>query len=93
MLTISLSDEEAALVRAQIESGEYASPHEVIHAALELQEAYRRSQQLNQELQTAVDQYERGEFVEFSREWFEGVKQLAHEDFLAERPVKDIVKP
>ena len=93
MPTIVLTDEEFELAQAKVESGQFADIHEVIHAALELQEEHERYLRLEAELQRAIDQDARGEGTPFSHEWFEKVKQEAYQDFLAGKPVKDFVKP
>lgn len=93
MPAITLTEKEFKLVQSKVESGRYADAHEVVQAALELQDEHERYLRLRDELQKAIDQDARGEGTPYSREWFEKVKEEAHQDFLAGKPVKDFVKP
>jgi len=82
-MTIFLSDETERLLKAKLQSGEYRSADEVVHAALEaLNELESRS--LDKETLDAIDrsedQIERGEV----HDW-KDVRSEVREQFLGER--------
>ncbi len=63
--SLSLGPHWEAYIKAQVESGRYASASEVMREALRLQEAREaKLERLRAHLQEGVDQIERGEFIE-----------------------------
>jgi hypothetical protein len=46
---------------------------------------------LKAEIQIAREQHERGEGTPYSDEWFEQIKAEAHQDFLDNKQVSDVV--
>lgn len=70
---ISLTDRLEAWVREKVESGLYNNASEVIREALRTQMRLEQTREetleaLRAELQTGIDQADRGEFVELTRE-------------------------
>jgi Arc/MetJ-type ribon-helix-helix transcriptional regulator len=70
------------LVAAELAAGKYNSPHDALIAGMRLLREKRKAyEQLKTEVQHAVDQADRGEYLEFDREglrqFFEDLKQRA----------------
>jgi Arc/MetJ-type ribon-helix-helix transcriptional regulator len=70
------------LVAAAMKEGGYASPADAMLAGMRLlREKRKEYEQLKADIQHAIDQADRGEYIEFDREglreFFEGLKQRA----------------
>lgn len=69
-------------VREQVESGRYESPEEVVHAGIVLlQERERQRDRLRADIDTAIEQIENGDHVEYDsdslRDFFDELKKAA----------------
>jgi putative addiction module CopG family antidote len=77
-MTVTLPVDIASFVQYQVESGAFQSTEEVLRAAVQSLEADRQRQEhrLRQMLQEAVDQIDRGEFIEVDEAFDEVETQL-----------------
>jgi antitoxin ParD1/3/4 len=88
-----LSPEHEALVERILAMGQYQDADEVITAALLLlEERDRRLRWLRAELQKGIDQFERGEFIEYTPELFEQIAREVEENIRQGKPVRDAVE-
>ena len=83
-----------AMIRAKIDSGEYADASDVVSDALRLLEAHdRRIRALQADIAEGFAQVERGESVELTQERMDGIMERARENARTGKPVKDAVRP
>jgi antitoxin ParD1/3/4 len=76
--SLSLGPHWEAYIKAQVESGRYASASEVMREALRLQEARgAKLERLRAHLKEGYDQAKRGEFVEFGDEAIDEIIERA----------------
>jgi putative addiction module CopG family antidote len=78
-MNLSLTPELEALVRRQIEAGQYTSPDQVVREALQLLEERDRQRRLKAALAVGDEQYARGEVVPWTPELMDQLKQQAEE--------------
>lgn len=88
-----LSPEHEAIVDRILATGEYRDAGEVITAALRLlEERDRRLRWLRAEVQKGLDQFERGEFIEYTPALLEEIAREVEENILQGKPVRDAVE-
>jgi antitoxin ParD1/3/4 len=93
-MQVDLDPRVAGLIRQQVESGQYHNASEVVGEAMRLMlERDRRLQQLRAEVAIGVEQFERGEVVDFTLELLDELSREAEENARKGKPVKDAVKP
>ena len=81
-MSVTLAPEVEAKIRERVESGRYHDASEVVGDALRLLEERERSEHLNALLAVGLEQAKRGELVDFTPEWIEGLEQRVEERFL-----------
>ena len=90
-MNVSLTPELEAMIRQQVDSGRYNSASEVVREALRLLDEHQRVQHLRSLLAVGLEQAQRGELVEFTPEWIEGLDRRVEERFLrGEEPNPDV---
>ena len=93
-MSVTLSPHTEDLIRRLIERGPYADTEAVIKDALALlEEREEQRQRLRAELQSAVEQAERGELIDFTPERFAEIKRRALEIARQGMPIRDAVTP
>ena len=91
---VELDPQLEALIRRQVEAGDYRDAGEVIREAIRLMdERDRRVQQVRADFSIALAQMERGELIEFTPELVDRLSREAEENARIGKPVKDAVKP
>jgi antitoxin ParD1/3/4 len=80
-MNVSLTPELEAMIRQQVDSGRYNNASEVVREALRLLDEHQRVQHLRSLLAVGLEQAQRGELVEFTPEWIEGLDQRVDERF------------
>jgi antitoxin ParD1/3/4 len=78
-MNVSLTPELEAMIRQQVDSGRYSNASEVVRAALRLLDEHQRVQHLRSLLAVGLEDERRGNLVEFTPEWFEGLDQSVDE--------------
>ncbi len=78
-MNVSLSPELEALIRRQVETGQYNTPDQVMQEALQLLEERDRQRRLRAALAVGDEQYARGEVVPWTPELMEQLKWEAEE--------------
>jgi antitoxin ParD1/3/4 len=78
-MNVSLTPELEALVRRQVETGQYTGPDQVLREALQLLEERDRQRRLKAALAVGDEQYARGEVVPWTPELMDQLKQQAEE--------------
>ncbi len=93
-MQVYLDPKHEAMVRAKVESGEYADASDVVTDALQLMDAHdRRIQELRADVAEGFAQVERGESVELTPERMDSIMERARENARKGKPVKDAVRP
>ncbi len=93
-MQVHLDPKFEAMIRENVESGEYADASDVVTDALRLMEAHdRRAQELRAEVAEGFAQVERGESVELTPERMDLIMARARENARRGKPVKDAVRP
>ena len=93
-MSVTLDIETEARIRRFIETGAYPDADSVVRDALRLlKEQEQRREWLRDELQSAVQQAERGELIDFTPNRSEEMKQRAVESAQQGKPIRDAVKP
>ena len=80
-MNVSLTPELEAMIRQQVDSGRYSSASEVVREALRLLEEHERVQHLRSLLAVGLEDERRGDLVEFTPEWIEGLDRRVEERF------------
>ena len=81
-MSIRLTPEVEALIRQKVDSGHYASPDEVIQAAIRLlDERDQRLQHLRALLAVGSEQERRGELIDFTPELLDEIDREVEERF------------
>ena len=80
-MNVSLTPELEAMIRQQVESGRYNSASEVVREALRLLDEHQRVQHLRSLLAVGLEDERRGDLVEFTPEWIEGLDRRVEERF------------
>jgi antitoxin ParD1/3/4 len=78
-MNVSLTPELEAMIRQQVDSGRYSNASEVVRAALRLLDEHQRVQHLRSLLAVGLEDERRGNLVEFTPEWIEGLDQSVDE--------------
>jgi antitoxin ParD1/3/4 len=78
-MNVSLTPELEALVRRQVETGQYSGPDQVLREALQLLEERDRQRRLRAALAVGDEQYARGEVVPWTPELMDQLKQQVEE--------------
>jgi len=93
-MAIHISEKTQKQVDELLASGRYANSEEVVASAIKLLSSQERKLAwLKAELKIAQDQIDRGELIEFTREYADSLKQRAIENARSGKPVRDAVKP
>ena len=93
-MNVSLTPQLEAMIRAKVESGKYNNASEVVREALRLmQERETKRERMRAEIQIGLDQLERGETVEYTKDMMERLMKEAAENSRQCKPVRDVVKP
>jgi antitoxin ParD1/3/4 len=80
-MNVSLTPELEAMIRQQVESGRYNNASEVVREALRLLEEHEHMQHLRSLLAVGLEDERRGDLVEFTPEWIEGLDRRVEERF------------
>jgi antitoxin ParD1/3/4 len=78
-MTVTLSPELEELVRSKVASGRYSDAHAVLREALALLEEQEQLDRLRAALKIGEEQFERGEVIPYTPDFFESVKREARE--------------
>lgn len=78
-MTVTLSPQLEELIRSKVASGRYRDADEVIREALELLDEHEQAERLRAALAIGEEQFERGEYVEYTPDFFEQAKREARE--------------
>jgi antitoxin ParD1/3/4 len=78
-MNVSLTPELEAMIRQQVDSGRYNNASEVVREALRLLDEHQRVQHLRSLLAVGLEDERRGNLVEFTPEWIEGLDQSVDE--------------
>jgi antitoxin ParD1/3/4 len=81
VMNVSLTPQLEAMIRQRVESGRYNNASEVVREALRLLEEHERLQHLRSLLAVGLEDERRGELVEFTPEWIEGLDRRVEERF------------
>ncbi len=92
-LTVILSQQLEAVVREKVDSGRYADPNAVVEEALRLLDDRDRLERLRAEIALGLEDIERGEVVDFTRELWDQLIREAEEDERNGVPIDDAVLP
>jgi putative addiction module CopG family antidote len=92
-LTLTLSPELSALVKSKVASGRYSDSEAVLREALELLEEQEQLERLRAALAIGEEQFERGEYVEYTPTFMEGAKRRARENMEKGHKVSPDVLP
>jgi len=93
LVTIQLSPEAEALIRELIERGDYEDPETVVDEALSALLARDHYSHLKTAIAVGMEQYERGEMIPWTPDYFDRLKREAAELARSGKPIKDEVKP
>ena len=80
-MNVSLTPELEAMIRQQVDSGRYNNASEVVREALRLLDEHQRVQHLRSLLAVGLEDERRGDLVEFTPEWIEGLDRRVEERF------------
>lgn len=80
-MNVSLTPQLEAMILQRVESGRYTNASEVVREALRLLEEHERVQHLRSLLAVGLEDERRGELVEFTPEWIEGLDRRVEEQF------------
>lgn len=92
-MNIYLGEHFDTFVREQVATGRYANASEVVRDALRVLEDQVRLQSLKQLVAEGMEQYERGEFIDWTPDFMEQISKEADEDERLGLPIPDHVKP
>lgn len=92
-MNVSLTPQLEAMIRAKVKSGLYNNASEVVREALRIMEKEERLQRLRKEVQIGIDQFERGEWVEYTPQTVDRLRREAAEDSRLDKTISDVVKP
>lgn len=92
-MNVVLSPELEALVRRKVESGPYDDAAEVVREALHLLEERDRHDRLRAAIAVGEAEFARGEFVEWTPDFMDRLKEEAAEEDRQGLPIDDDVKP
>lgn len=80
-MNVSLTPQLEAMIRQQVESGRYNNASDVVGEGLRLLEEHERVQHLRSLLAVGLEDERRGDLVEFTPEWIEGLNRRVEERF------------
>jgi len=93
-MSVTLSPRTEDLIQRWIDIGAYPDANAVLRDALRLLEEQKQGRQwLRAESQSAVEQAERGELIDFTPERFAEIKRRALENAQQGMPIRDAVTP
>jgi antitoxin ParD1/3/4 len=92
-MNVSLTPELEALVRRQVETGQYTGPDQVMREALQLLEERDRQRRLKAALAVGDEQYGRGEVVPWTPDMLDQLIREADEEDRQGLPISDDVQP
>jgi putative addiction module CopG family antidote len=92
-MSIQLSPETAARIQELVERGDYDDPEAVIDEALRVLMERDQYARLKAAITVGVEQYERGEMIPWTPDYFDRLKREAAELARSGKPIKDEVKP
>ena len=92
-MNVSLTPELEALVRRQVETGQYSSPDQVMREALQLLDERNRHKRLNAALAVGDDEYRRGEAIPWTTDSLDELIRDADEEDRQGLPISDDVQP
>ncbi len=79
-MTVTLSPELEELIRSKVASGRYSDANAVVREALELLEDHEHLERLRAAVAIGFEEFERGEYVEYTPDFFEEAKRAAREN-------------
>jgi len=80
-------------VRRQIAAGSFGNAEDVVEEALRLLEDEAKLRYLRAEVAAADEEIARGEFVEWTPDFWERLQEQADEEDRLGLPISDVVKP
>ncbi|MBW3634784.1 MAG: type II toxin-antitoxin system ParD family antitoxin [Chloroflexi bacterium] len=92
-MSIQLSPETEARIQELVERGDYDDPEAVVDEALCVLMERDRYARLKTAITVGVEQYERGEMIPWTPDYFDRLKREAAELARIGKPIKDEVKP
>jgi antitoxin ParD1/3/4 len=92
-MTIQLSPETEALIQVLMNRGDYAHPAAVIDEALRVLVERENLTRLKAAIAVGIEQYERGETIPWTPDYFDRLKREAADAARSGKPIKDEVKP
>ncbi len=92
-MSIQISPEAEATIRELIERGDYDDPEAVVDEALRVLAERDHYGRLKAALAVGIEQYERGETIPWTPDYFDRLKREATELARSGKPIKDEVKP
>ena len=92
-MNLTLTPEQAQIIQAQIQSGRFTNPEEAIELALHLLERSNESyaewvEETRQKIQVAVDQVDRGEWVDGETAIAQLKERLSKRDRLPQKRIQ-----
>lgn len=92
-MNISLTPRLEAMIREKVESGLYNNSSEVVREALRLMERQDRQEQLRAAIAVGVEEFERGELVEWTTDSLDRLTREAEEEERQGVPIRRDVLP
>jgi putative addiction module CopG family antidote len=92
-MNIQLSPEAEALIRELVERGDYDDAETVVDEALRILVERDQYARLKTAIAVGIEQYERGEMIPWTPDYFDRLKREAAELARSGKPIKDEVKP
>jgi antitoxin ParD1/3/4 len=92
-MSIQLSPESEALIQELMERGDYDDPAAVVDEALRVLIERDQYTRLKAAIAVGIQQYERGETIPWTPDYFDRLKREAADIARSGKPIKDEVKP
>lgn len=92
-MSIALAPEIEAKIQERVKRGHYADADAVVGEALRVLEARDKKAKLQELLQVALDQVDRGEIIEMTDDFWPNILREADEEDRLGIPIPDHVKP
>jgi Arc/MetJ-type ribon-helix-helix transcriptional regulator len=92
-MAIQVSPKAEALIRELVERGDYDDPETVVDEALGALLERDQLAQLRAAIAVGIEQYERGEMIPWTPDYFDRLKREAAGLTRSGKPIKDEVKP
>lgn len=92
-MNISLTPRLEAMIREKVESGLYNNSSEVVREALRLMERQDRQEQLRAAIAVGLEEFERGELVEWTTDSLDRLTREAEEEERQGVPIRRDVLP